>query len=324
MGQSHSKQSNQVGRDSAVSESPNENLPESRTVLDQFTQEEDDYCPHTFSVRLPDPKSGKLCARLRFRRPLTEDRLKLFKHRPASLVGAVRVYLDRPDPKLSDIQKEAIRKWNEIDILNIANQFHLVPVQKILEKYFQIFDDLFFGGKLEHHVVLVISRSQFPRLPGCKGHTSEESDPVYKRSRNDVIQCRFYPRSTITIFVSEEHEPISGEAFKKLFGILVHEMCHAFFHIYKCVGRCCNSGSLEQLGTHGHGVMFQEMAFNIRMFAQSKTILGFKLDLGRYCSLLHELHDKPDWKEQMKVSRWGFDEEKLMNDLVDFSPFSRS
>ncbi|EMR82601.1 hypothetical protein BcDW1_8789 [Botrytis cinerea BcDW1] len=121
--------------------------------------------------------------------------------------------------------------------------------------------------------------------------------------------------STITIFVGPEVEPLNGERLKKLFGILVHEMCHAFFHIYSCVGRCCNHGSLEQLGTQRHGVMFQELAFDIQLMAEKKDILGFNLNMGRYYSLLHELCDKPDWKGQIDVSRWGFDEGKLIRDI---------
>ncbi|KAJ8067831.1 hypothetical protein OCU04_003425 [Sclerotinia nivalis] len=315
MGQAPSKISTHVRRESAVSESLAEILCGNRSALDEFSQQEEHYYPHALILQGPDPKANKLSTRLFFRRPLTLNNLKLFKHRPASLVGAAWRYIEPTGPHLSDIQKEAIMRWKEIDILNSINPYQLSPIQKVLEKYFHIFDDLFFGGTLEKHVILITSKTCAATIPGCKGNTSEDSNIVFKRAKNDQLQCRFNPMSTITIYIDEELEPISGKVLKGIFGVLVHEMCHAFFHIYGCVGKCCNDGSLD-LGTRGHGIMFQEITFNIQTMAASKSVLGFNLNMGRYFSLLHELRDRPGWKEQMDVSRWGFDEKKLINDLV--------
>ncbi|KAF7877431.1 hypothetical protein EAF04_001108 [Stromatinia cepivora] len=316
MGQTPSKISSRVRRESAVSEGLAEILCGNRSALDEFSQqEEEQYYPHALILQQPDPKADKLSTRLFFRRPLTLNNLKLFKHRPASLVGAVWRYIEPTGPHLSDIQKEAIMRWKEVDILNFTNPYQLSPIEKVLEKYFHIFDDLFFRGTLEKHVILVTSHSPAATIAGCKGHTSEDSNTVFKRAKNGQLQCRFNPVSTITIYIDEELEPISGKVLKGLFGVLVHEMCHAFFHIYGCVGQCCNEGSLT-LGTRGHGVMFQEITFDIQTMAASKSVLGFNLNMGRYFSLLQELRDKPGWKEQMDVSRWGFNEKNLINDLV--------
>ncbi|TEY73108.1 hypothetical protein BOTCAL_0083g00210 [Botryotinia calthae] len=314
MGQIPSKISNGIGRRTDVTGCDGEVLRKSRPALEQFAQDRDaNYFPHSLSVRRANPQLGYLSGRLFFRRPLTLNRLKVFKHRPTSLVGAVWKHIN-PDSQLSPLQKEAIEKWKVIDILNTPNQLRLVSTKTILEKYFHIFDDLFFRGTMTEYVTLATSLPG-NTLPGCQGHTSQESKAVYRRGRKDVIQCRFRPMSTITIFLGPEVEPLNGKRLKKLFGILVHEMCHAFFHIYSCVGRCCNHGSLEQLGTQRHGVMFQELAFDIQLMAEKKDILGFNLNMGRYYSLLHELCDKPDWKGQIDVSRWGFDEEKLIRDI---------
>ncbi|TGO83569.1 hypothetical protein BPOR_0625g00020 [Botrytis porri] len=309
---------NGIGRPTHVTGCDAELLRQSRSAIEQFAQDRDEnYFPHSLIVRKANPQLGYLSGRLFFRRRLTLNRLKVFKHRPASLVGAVWKHIN-PDSKLSPLQEEAVEKWKVIDILHTPNQLRLVSTKIILEKYFHIFDDLFFRGTLNEYVTLITSLPG-NNLPGCQGHTSQESKAVYSRGKKDVIKCRFRPRSTITIFVGPEMEPLNGEKLKKLFGILVHEMCHAFFHIYSCVGRCCNHGSLEQLGTRGHGVMFQELAFIIQLMAEKKDILGFNLNMGRYHSLLHELCDKPDWKGQIDVARWRFNEAKLTRDLISFS-----
>ncbi|KAF5868344.1 uncharacterized protein Bfra_007542 [Botrytis fragariae] len=318
MGQIPSKISNGIGRPTYVKGCDAELLRQSRSAIEEFAQERDDnHFPHSLIVRKANPQRDYLLGRLLFRRPLTLNRLKVFKHRPVSLVGAVWKYIN-PNSKLSPLQEDAVEKWKVIDILHTPNQLRLVSTKIILEKYFHIFDDLFFRGTLNEYVTLITSLPG-DSLPGCQGHTSQESKAVYRRGKKDVIECRFRPRSTITIFVGPEVEPLNGEKLKKLFGILVHEMCHAFFHIYSCVGRCCNHGSLEQLGTRRHGVMFQELAFYIQLMAENKDILGFNLNMGRYHSLLHELCDKPDWKGQIDVTRWRFDEEKLTRDLICFN-----
>ncbi|KAF7956254.1 hypothetical protein EAE96_005174 [Botrytis aclada] len=318
MGQVPSKLSNGVGRPTYVTGCDAQLLRESRSAIEQFAHDRDEnYFPHSLVVRKANPQLGYLSGRLFFRRPLTLNRLKVFKHRPASLVDAVWRHIN-PDSKPSRLQIEAIENWKVIDILNTPNQFSLVSTKTILEKYFHIFDGLFFRGTLNEYVTLITSSSG-NAPPGCQGHTSQESKAIYRRGKKDVIECRFRPRSTITIFVGPEVEPLNGEKLKKLFGILVHEMCHAFFHIYSCVGRCCNHGSLEQLGTRGHGVMFQELTFYIQLMSEHYDILGFNLNMGRYHSLLHELCDKPDWEGQVDVSRWRFDKEKLIRDLICFN-----
>ncbi|TGO36298.1 hypothetical protein BHYA_0129g00190 [Botrytis hyacinthi] len=318
MGQIPSKISNGIGRPTYVTGCDAELLRQSRSAIEQFAQDRDEnYFPHSFIVQKANPRLGYLSGRLFFRRPLNLDRLNVFKHRPASLVGAVWKHIN-PDSKLTPLQEEAIEKWKVIDILSTPNQLHLVSTKIILQKYFHIFDDLFFRSTLNEYVTLITALPG-NNLLGCQGHTSQESKAIYRRGKKDIIECRFRPRSTITIFLGLEFEPINGEKLKKLFGILVHEMCHAFFHIYSCVGRCCNHGSLEQLGTRGHGVMFQELAFNIQLMAENKDVLGLNLNMGRYHSILHELCDKPDWKGQIDVSSWRFDEEKLTRDLIGFN-----
>ncbi|CAD6448985.1 730e182c-5cea-4ebb-9b80-1091c2f04903-CDS [Sclerotinia trifoliorum] len=317
MGQSPSKISTHGRGESTLSECLAGILCGNRSAVDEFSQQEEEehYYPHALIFQGTDPKADKLSTRLFFRRPLTLNNLKLFKHRPSSLVGAVWRYIEPTGPNLSDIQKEAIMRWKEIDILNSTNPYQLSPIENVLEKYFHIFDDLFFRGALKNHVILIISTTCAATIPGCKGHTSEDSNVVFQRAKNGQLQCRFNPISTITIYINEKLEPMSGKVLKGLFGVLVHEMCHAFFYIYGCVGNCCRDGSLD-LGTRGHGIMFQEITFNIQIMAASESVLGCNLNMGRYFSLLQELRDKQGWKEQMDVSRWGFDEKKLINDLV--------
>ncbi|KAI9642642.1 hypothetical protein NHQ30_009447 [Ciborinia camelliae] len=320
MGQAPSNPSSQVERESrgsvTVDESLRQGRPDQHSLEEGELREEEEpvYYPHASNFQQSDPKSRQVPTEPRSCRRLTLGRLKYFGHRPARLVLAVRRYIQPRKSKLTNVQEEAIRKWGEIDILNYRDQFQHVPIQQLLEKYFHIFDDLFFQGTLENHVRIFASETPVS-IAGCQGHTSHDSDTHTQVKRGATVNCIF-PKSTITLYAREE--PNFGEMMEHSFGTLVHEMCHAFFYIYGCIGKCCDNGSLE-LGKGGHGLMFQEMAYDIETMAASKSVLGFDLDLGRYYSLLHEIHHVPNWKDQMDVSRWGFDEEKLTNDLIIFN-----
>lgn len=309
MGQTHSRPSTPVKWEPGASENLAGTLQRSQILPDQlaYLEGEPVYHPHTSNTKNVDSMFRKIATKAFFCRPpggpLTLRHVKFLNHQPAHLALAIRRYIQPQESQLTNIQKTAIKKWNKLDILNCTDQSRFVPTQDILEKYFHIFDNLFFGGTLEKNVTIVASEVSNMEA-GNRGIACQHYDMTHN--------C-YIPQSTITIY--DHQDPNLRDRIEVIMSTLIHEMCHAFFQVYGCVSNCCDNGSLE-LGPRGHGIMFQEMAYDIERMAASKRVLGFDLDLGRYISLLTEISDKADWKEQMNVSRWGFDEEKMANDLI--------
>ncbi|QSZ32321.1 hypothetical protein DSL72_001895 [Monilinia vaccinii-corymbosi] len=304
MGQTFSSSSTPVEKECDALEGLFEKLRQSQSLPGRlfYLEEPARYAPHASNFQDIDPKYRHI-PKPSLGRPLTLRRARFFKHRPADLVLAVRSYIQPRDLRLTDMQNEAIRKWNEIDIMNCTDQFLSVLTKAILEKYFHIFDDLFFGGTLGEKVTIVASATPNDDA-GLRGIARQDFDSTHN--------C-YVPKSTITIY--DHQDPIFGKRMRFFFNTLVHEMCHAFFQVYRCVGSCCDNDSLLELGPTGHGIMFQELAYDIERMAARKSVLGFKLNLGRYFNLLRDIWDEADWKDRMDVSRWGFDEQKIAKDL---------
>jgi hypothetical protein len=134
--------------------------------------------------------------------------------------------------------------------------------QEAFAAFFEVFDDLFFFGSLRERVTF--------RIVPLTGNQQSTIPALTKPVR--VIVTDGTTEMHIEIQITTINE------VNELLGILLHEMCHAFFLIYSCnVDNCMNR--FENCAKDGHGIAWQKVAAAIEKYARQK--LSLQLDLTR-------------------------------------------
>jgi hypothetical protein len=95
--------------------------------------------------------------------------------------------------------------------------------------------------------------------------------------------------------------------FSNIIGILLHEMVHAFLHLYGCMG--CQF-QFQNVGIRGHATSFQDAAYAIEMASRDPDFLNLHVDLHRLDSFKDEL-EAMGMGPPRDVGKWGFDIQEM-------------
>ena len=168
--------------------------------------------------------------------------------------------------------------WNKnLENLNIFPTRHALDSWNV-QKYFELFNKIFFFGALTKDFCELkfveevgVSREEWHRNStheDVEGHTT---DP--RRHRLCYQGC-----TKISIF--EQKDDVSkATLLRRYLGTLLHEMIHAFIHIYICLSPSCEAQTAQLEGSGGHGITWHRLALAFEEFAANW--LGLELDLGR-------------------------------------------
>lgn len=222
-------------------------------------------------------------------------RLKPFSCSREAISAAIAEYVKPGSipgyPPFSPRQQNAVREFQSHGGWQIGNPDNVEDIKK----YFDIFNDAFFGGLLKGYCKIEFVRKESVRkrnyggiLGRCHGHwPGHERDPRFKLES---------PYVTITIVEDCNHyyhdnTDILGRIRGNM-EVLVHEMLHAILFIYACVcDHGCGARGLQANVGH-HDVAWQAAANAIERADDARRIghlLGLSLDLGRVGSLVCDL-----------------------------------
>ena len=192
-------------------------------------------------------------------------------------------HLSRKPKDLTDRQKEGLARfkyngsWNLADTENIRD----------LEKFFDIFNDVYFNGVLTGYGKVELLSSYHLKKRFFRSPPAAFCQPI--RPGNE-IDPRFKIEKPSFIIVLGKDYFIHRDAIKEIrtsLCILLHEMVHAILFIFKCG---CNYGcSQKTLGGY-HNVPWQTVAYAIEKADSIQGhLLGLDLELWRERSLAHDI-----------------------------------
>lgn len=184
--------------------------------------------------------------------PISEEdfecgRLKPLSHSPEAISDALIKYISpgrcHDWSKFSVRQRRAITKFQGQGTWNLGDPDNIDDIKK----YFEIFDDAFFGGLLKGFCKLELIAT--PWIIRREGRSSEglcrryfpgkERDPRYKLEKPYVVitlEDEIYDQRSMRLYKPTQRIQIYLAA-------LLHEMSHAIFDIYCCQ---CNKGCRQK------------------------------------------------------------------------------
>jgi hypothetical protein len=168
-----------------------------------------------------------------------------------------------------------------------------------IKKFFEIFDDAYFGGLLKGYCRFELPsyfdcRDQrygyYPPLGICEGFFPEgefrERDTRFRIEK---------PYAIITIQLDPSSKDKCGR-IKRYLEVLLHEMLHAMFFIYTC--RCehgCKQRHHHEAGGYHHYIESHHMEWQAAALAiedadeRLRCLLGLSVDLARDRSLAYDM-----------------------------------
>jgi hypothetical protein len=163
------------------------------------------------------------------------------------------------------------------ELHDLITQSSNISVKRKLTEYFNVFNDIFFFGALTEDLCkLTLVKAGWRRWNRNRDGEHDEgftTDPR-KTRRPGVSQ------SLTKIYIYERLDQNDEVMLlHKYLEILLHEMIHAFIHIYICLCPSCKISTLRLEGSGGHGVTWHLLADATEDF--SASFLGLALDLGR-------------------------------------------
>jgi hypothetical protein len=181
-------------------------------------------------------------------------------------------------------QKDAVDRFIHQGSWNLAQRDNL----KDLNKFFDIFDDAYFGGLLKGYcrLEMIADDNQLSRRSGvaCDGRCEvywpgEDLDPRYAMEKPFIL---------ISINNRSRRDPF--KSIRDHLEVLLHEMLHAIFGIYTCE---CENGCKQRHireGGGGHWVEWQAAAKAIEFADQEDwCFLHFGFSLYRTLSLVSDI-----------------------------------
>lgn len=227
---------------------------------------------------------------------LSTTTLRVGRHKISDLVETVVRSSPKRGRKLSSRQLAALTKHQSKAIYSLNNRGNY-QYGDIILAYFQLFDDLFFGGKLTG-----ICKLKFePQRPGdgsLLGHTDILMTSDHVSGHYKLERCH------ITLFDQKSDHRKPRERLLGCLGTLLHEMCHAYIGIWGCTDTSCKT-RIDNRGKRGHGFAWQDMAYAVEKACHNPNVLGMRLDLGRWQSLEKELKASGA-RQPPHLGRWGF------------------
>jgi hypothetical protein len=167
--------------------------------------------------------------------------------------------------------------WNKnLENLNIFPTRHALDSWNV-QKYFELFNKIFFFGALTEDFCELkfveevgVSREEW--------HRNSTHDDAEGYTTDPRRRLRYRGRTKISIF--EQKDDVSkATLLRRYLGTLLHEMIHAFIHIYICLSPSCEAQTAQLEGSGGHGITWHRLALAFEEFAGNW--LGLELDLGR-------------------------------------------
>lgn len=150
----------------------------------------------------------------------------------------------------------------------------------VLKLYFAAFSRIYFDGQLTllNCPLSMVYKKPTPGAHGTRWESSYHGFTEDHRKRAGTSPSNV--QSPIYILEMEHTNP--NVRLRMYIGTLLHEMVHAFFHLFACgCPRCVNPSQAPLLfteGNLGHGLPFMKLALTFEKFAVDK--LGLRIDLG--------------------------------------------
>lgn len=143
---------------------------------------------------------------------------------------AVIGYLKQPKDQLSDTQIRGLKRWKK----NVTSNHYNPENDMDLQKWFDIFNDVFFNRILEAYCKLEWFEEEKLRNAGYVDRTKVQGE-----------------KPQVTIFVLKRKEWLTWEIICSYMDVLVHEMLHAVFAIFSCgCNSCTEIGDRESEWGH--------------------------------------------------------------------------
>jgi hypothetical protein len=226
-------------------------------------------------------------------------------HSSQSLVQAVVAYSKRRGDQLNRVQKRALEKYRTRNTYRTGNADNL-PIGQILDSYFLLFDDLFFGESLAGCCKLKIHTTQ-------ASHAAGRGRKLHGRTDTDTDYYDGKPVPFNTSHLYAERGSARAQIHMQI-ETLLHEMVYAFLVSY-AFQRESDNRSIEYHGRKGHGYPFLDICFALENAVKDPHTLGKELKLDITNSLAKELvgGKLPIPRD---LNRWGVDRDELTK-LVD-------
>ena len=218
------------------------------------------------------------------------DNLARGKHDARVLARKVDDYSRRRGRNLNSKQQSALDRYKKEEIFDFENE--RCSDEVVVNAYFRLFDDLFFGSKLQGRCKLKCS----------KRDSLQEGKHALTEFWDGSGHC------IITIFKDNDREPC--DRLFEYVAVLLHEMAHAFLELYTCYRLSCRN-DINWLGVSGHGFAWQDMAFSLTKAVRDRQLLNLPLNLARYQNFAKELH-KSNVSMPRDLARWGFKREDFV------------
>jgi hypothetical protein len=192
-------------------------------------------------------------------------------------------YIEPHKELLSKRQKDTVERFNYQGSWNLAQPDNLED----LNKFFDLFDDAYFGGLLKWYCRLETISPSDSKQRHFGGNWDSICQPYWPEEERDSRYALDKPFIVLTMC---RHDDDHFESIKIHLEVLLHEMVHAVFEIYTC--RCQNGCKQRDAREGGgrHCVEWQAAAKSIEMADRKRWhLLRFGLDLRREQSFVTDV-----------------------------------
>jgi hypothetical protein len=244
-------------------------------------------------------------------------------HTPPDIARRVAVWTNRRGSRLSARQQAAFASYMREGIFSISN-VGKYPEKEFIEAYFNFFDDMCFGGNLKGYVTIKLLQLSVFYCHTCRvsdlacrtgdsscGHRDcGKGDDTGKTPPSILFGSRSH-RTPLTIRIWEPTN-LSSSQDRHVWKleVLLHEMVHCIFGIYKCTDRNCKEDMkrFSLLGPSEHGACWQDAAYAVERAVRDPTFVGLDIELSRNMSLARELNWSGKSVVDVDLRRWAFSE----------------
>lgn len=204
-------------------------------------------------------------------------KLVMGQHYAPDLAEKVMSWSRRTGNDLNSRQRAALKRYRRRTIYDLRRNSSYSD-KDILRSFFDLFDDLYFGGYVKDRCKLAFS-SRSAR----KERASGDTDWKWNTHGGElVVQCTLI---LYNIYYIRDRE----KRLRDYLGTLLHEMGHAFLSIYGYVHKSCKE-NINSVGKAGHGYAWQDISYTLAKVTRDRSLLGLKLKLGRCESLCDEVN----------------------------------
>jgi hypothetical protein len=134
-----------------------------------------------------------------------------------------------------------------------------------VHKYFELFNKIFFFGALTKDFceLKFVEEVGVSREEWHRNSTHDDAEGYTTDPRRRLF---YQGRTKISIF--EQKDDVSkATLLRRYLGTLLHEMIHAFIHIYICLPPSCEAQTAQLEGSSGHGITWHRLAKAFEEFA---------------------------------------------------------